>query len=272
MVRADLHTHLRNGSVPGRNDFNLVIDTASRRLDAGNGAVFALANVLDNRYESFISLPGYNRDYIGDAGNAVYVPKKNVLVIKAQEIPTKEGHLLVLGLAKDFSIKENMTLEQTIAAAQENCGVIIAPHPFYASGIGHYLETRPHLLDGIDAIEVHNGEASLGIPFMKSFPRKANKRARGFYEIKKFIFPNLGAISASDGHSIYELGTSWVDIVKPSFMPGRFYSSLKSSVRRTRDSIMRHNGRSIFGVLCHAVALAVSTAKSKLLKENQITS
>ena len=55
-------------------------------------------------------------------------------------------------------------MEETLKKAKDNNGIIIIDHPFYMEGTGNYLEKNSKLLENIDAIEIHNGEASFGLP------------------------------------------------------------------------------------------------------------
>lgn len=101
-IKADLHNHLRTSSIFENSDFNNSIDTASKKL--GGGACFGLINMHDRRYEKFADLKGYEREWIGDNKNGIYIPEKDVLVVRGQEVTTKQGHLLV-GLGYDVHLK-----------------------------------------------------------------------------------------------------------------------------------------------------------------------
>jgi len=46
-VKADLHNHLRTSSCWKEGDFNMALDIANRRLDAGG--IFGLINLSDRR-------------------------------------------------------------------------------------------------------------------------------------------------------------------------------------------------------------------------------
>jgi hypothetical protein len=214
MVNADLHNHLRTSS-DMRGIVNLTIDIAQKRL--GFGGIIGLINFGDERYESFSEQHGYLRNNLR---NALFFPEKDILVIKGEEIATKQGHLLVLGIESGKHLKQKRTLEDTISEAKDNNGIIIADHPYYYKGIGEYLELHQEVLNDINAIEIHNGEASFS--FFGLIPRNANQRAQNFYDGVSHYYPKLGALSTSDGHSLYELGRSWTKME----MPDR-YSSIK---------------------------------------------
>ena len=247
-VKADLHNHLRTSGSCNDNYFNRTIDAAAERL--GSGAIIGLTNFSENRYEEFAGLKGYERISVGENGNGIYIPEKDVLVVKAQEVSTKQGHILVIGLGKDVRLKKNRDLADTIKEATCKEGVIVAAHPFHLYGTGKYLEKNPQLLKSIDAIEVHNGEAGLDLFFSG-----ANRKAQEFYEKMKKDYPNLGALAASDGHSIYELGSSWTEIDAPEMNKENFSNSLWYSIRRTDANTPKQKKDSIIGAIDHSADL-----------------
>jgi hypothetical protein len=240
--KASLHEHLRTSSDLKPEDFNRAIDVANR---LGEYGIFAMTNFDDIRYEHFTSLRGYNRNYIGENQNAIYVPDKKVLVIKAQEVPTKQGHLLALGLGHSQHLKSGRTIEDTIKESMDLGALRIADHPFFAKGIGPYLQSHPELIGFFDAIETHNGEAVYG-----------NKKAREFYKEEKPDHPHLGALSSMDGHSFHELGKSWTEIDFPNIEnPHMFIPSLREAIRSTKLSTPRKDHTSYLGALQHAFLL-----------------
>ena len=259
-IKADLHNHLRTSSILENSDFNNSIDVASRKL--GSGACFGLINMHDRRYEKFADLKGYEREWIGDNKNGIYIPEKDVLVVRGQEITTKQGHLLVLGLGYEIHLKNGISLEETLKKAKDNNGIIITDHPFYTEGTGNYLEKNQKFLEDIDAIEVHNGESAFGLP-LSPFPIGANKKAQDFYSRIKKDYPHLGAISSSDGHSIDEVGSSWTEIDKPEYNKNFIYS-LKDSVRNTNLANCKKMENSVFGAIKHLKELANIIASEKL--------
>ena len=129
-VKADLHNHIRTRSPLKEEFFNKTINKARRRL--GPGGVWALINFSDSRYETFAGLRGYNRINLR---SGIYVPEKDILVVKGQEVPTKQGHLLVLGLEKDKHLKDGRILEDTIKEAKDHNGILIVDHPFYFESV-----------------------------------------------------------------------------------------------------------------------------------------
>jgi hypothetical protein len=257
MVKADLHNHLRTSSRCLEADFNRAVDKASKRL--GNNGILGVINFTDKRYEHFVDLNGYEREDVGENKNGVYVPQKKILVVKGQEVPTKQGHLLVLGLGYDRHIKENKSLENTLKEVRDKRAIAVADHPFYLSGIGHYLKRNPKIIEEIDAIEIHNGEASFGFSF-GPLPNNANELAQEFYREIKSEFPCLGALSSSDGHSIYEIGKNWTEIDMPDIAnKGNFTNSLRNSIRNTDLKTEKKTRPLILGAIDHALDLILIT-------------
>lgn len=254
MVKADLHNHLRTSGRYYEGDFNRVVEHASRKL--GAGAVLGVINFLDWRYEHLINSKGYERQNLGENKNGIYVPEKDIYLIRGQEIPTKEGHLLVLGTGEGSYLKKERKIEDTIKEAKDQNAIIVVEHPFYLAGLGSYLEKNLELLEQVDAIEIYNSTAAFGLPF-SPFPFRANKKAQEFYAKIKQDFPHLGAISSSDGHSFYEVGSSWTEIKKPSNKD--FVSALRDSIRETNLNTPRKTKSSVFGSLDHLVDLVLIT-------------
>ncbi len=189
-------------------DFNSVIDRSYRRL--GDGGILGITNFHDERYEQFVQRPGYERQNLG---NAVYIPEKDMLIVKGQTIPTKEGPLCAIGIASHKHIPEHASLEETIKIIQEQNGIIIVPGPYRPYGLGAFLENHPRYLKSCDAIEVFNGQGTLWIP--GPLPRHANERALTLYKRMKQVYPNLGAITASNGSSLRELGRNNTSMKMP---------------------------------------------------------
>ena len=246
-IKADLHNHLSKGSY--NNDFNKVIDISSKRL--GHAGILGICNDEDNRYESFVDLAGYERE---DFKGFIYIPSKNLFVIKAQEVFAKQGHILVLGLEKYKHIKSK-DLEDVLKEAKDinENNIIIPVHLFFFQGCGNYLIHNPNLIKDFDAIEVNSGEAIYG-----------NKKAKQFYEIIKED-SEIGAVSFSDGHSLYEIGLNYTILDMPSeFEFNKFISSLKNSIRQHKDYSEDKQNFSLKGFLEHSVKMVGTIGFSKL--------
>ena len=247
-VKADLQNHLRTSSNLKQEDFNKAIDLARQRL--GENGIFALVNFSDRRYEHFIGFRGYERVYARENRNAVYVPEKQVLIVKGQEVPTQQGHLLILGLGFDVHMKEHKSLECTLEEAKDKNASTIADHPYSYNGIGPYLEDHIGLYPDLNAVEIHNGETL----------RKANQEARNMHRGLKFLYSDMkiGALSSSDGHSFHELGTNWTEIEMPDMQHSQFLSSLKDSIINTNLETPRQEQISYRGIAEHIFILGLA--------------
>ncbi|MBS3088902.1 hypothetical protein J4402_03950 [Candidatus Pacearchaeota archaeon] len=265
-IRADLHNHLRTSS---RMDglFNPAIDRAAERL--GSGGIFGLVNFSDHRYEDFAGQRGYERE---NFGNAVYVPEKDILVVKGQEVPTAKGHLLVLGLEEDNHLKEGRPVLDSIKEAKDANGIIVADHPFGKEGLGHFFvdEYNSHrdyfgLLNGW---EVFNGEAALWFPGLT--PKNANNAAHDIYESYRLEVKGIAAVTSSDGHSLRELGTSYMPLETSDDYDNIKSSNEISSVLRNCLGSTKFSGffgrknDSKLGALAHLADLAVLSGLSKI--------
>lgn len=245
-VKADLHNHLRTSSRIEKGDFNKVADIASSRL--GSGGVLGIVNFSDRRYENLIDLPGYERVYLGEDRNGVYIPEKDVFFVKGQEIPTREGHLLSIGGEYRTHLSEGKDLCDTLYYSNVSGNVSIADHPLSRLGIGDSLKPDSKLgktlIKRLDAIEIHNGETS--------FSFNSLERAFSLYKLLTSVNPYLGAISSSDGHSFYEIGTNWTEIERPEIWSDfRFNRSLKEAISSTHENTNRKINHSLIGVLDH---------------------
>ncbi len=244
-MKADLHNHL--GTKEYNGNFNKVIDVSKEKLNAGG--VLGVVNFSDLRYETFVGLEGYKREHLG---NVIYVPKKEIYVIKGQEIATKQGHLLVIGLRWGRNLKDRRSLEDTIKEAKDDNGIIISCHPF-ANGIGKHIEKNPCILELIDGIEVHNGESFFG-----------DKKAQDFYSRIKNDF-DIGGVSFSDGHSLYEIGSSYTWLEQLDFKNSEaLSSSLRKAIREHKDFSKDKKHNSIAGMIEHAARLASIIGLQKL--------
>ncbi|MFH1711073.1 MAG: hypothetical protein ABH840_02060 [Nanoarchaeota archaeon] len=268
-IKADLHNHLKTGSYMPEGIFNKTIDVAQERL--GDGGIVGLVNFEDRRYEDFSDLWGYDRH---DFGNCIYIPEKEIIVVKGQEVPTEQGHLLVLGLMRDVRLKAGRTLEDTIKEARDNNGILIADHPFYLQGIGHYLKKNHELVYELDGIEVHNGEAALGI--FGFTPINANQKAEDFVSKLGLDIVLAGArepetkrpgiISSSDGHSLYELGRNYtvlrVEDESMLAISEEFNKNLRGAIKDSRHKYVSINSK--IGALKHMFDLGLIIAASKI--------
>jgi hypothetical protein len=109
-----------------------------------------------------------------------------LLVIPGEEVSTRSGHLIVLGITRD--IKPGMSVEETIREAKKFGGIIVVPHPYNRPRHGISIPA------GADAAEVYNSRFIFGI-----HNRVAKRKAR---ELK------LPEVAGSDAHEASMVGSA----------------------------------------------------------------
>ncbi|HUL61663.1 MAG TPA: PHP domain-containing protein [Methanocella sp.] len=116
-----------------------------------------------------------------------------LLVIPGQEISTKAGHLIVLGLTQE--LPPGQPVRDTIAAAHRLGGTVVVPHPDQRTR--HGMRIPP----GADAVEVYNSRYILGV-HNRMTTRKAGKR-------------KLSAVAGSDAHVASMVGQAITEVDAP---------------------------------------------------------
>jgi len=234
MWKTDLHNHLGSkGANPG---FNATIDLVHSKL--GDYSMFGIANSDDYRFERFVEqdIRGYERGYFGD-NRAVYVPSKNLLVIKCQEMFTKEGHILAIGMPYSKNVKSK-DAKDAIKEAKDLGAVLSVVHPFYHQGIGKFLQENIDILPEFSTFEAYNGSAEFSFPPI--LPTKANFKAASFYSDNLELFKNyfdahIGISSATDGHSVRVIGKCYTELD----LPNDFYHNTNSNLISQLDFSLR---------------------------------
>lgn len=109
-----------------------------------------------------------------------------LLVIPGEEVTTRSGHLIVLGITRD--IPGGMSVGDTIKEARKQGGIVVVPHPY----------NRPRhgmpIIKGADAAEVYNSRYVLGM-----HNRKATQKARAL---------GLPEVAGSDAHQASLVGSA----------------------------------------------------------------
>ena len=107
-----------------------------------------------------------------DISHAVWLKKQlnDFIIIIGQEIWTKEGHLIGLGINK--KIADFKSAEETISEIHEQGGIAIAPHPYLFLGVGKKVMSL-----SLDAIESYNG--LIGASLIYNFLAMISARKKG---------------------------------------------------------------------------------------------
>ncbi len=112
----------------------------------------------------------------------------SLIVLPGQEISTREGHLVVLGIPEN--IPPELSYRETIEIARKRGGLVIAPHPFKKGGIGYGAREA-------DAIETFNSRCIFG----------ENEQAK-----KLSIALGKPETAGSDSHILTTIGIAYTEI------------------------------------------------------------
>ncbi|MEK6913961.1 MAG: hypothetical protein AABW47_04815 [Nanoarchaeota archaeon] len=254
MIKVDIHNHLgSNGDNPG---FDATIDAVHKRL--GDNSAFGIANSDDSRYERFIEQSGgkYNREVIQN-GRAIYVPEKKVLVVKCQEMFTKDGHILAIATPYGRNVKTK-NAKDAIKEAKDLGAILDAVHPYYLSGIGDFLERNPELWELFSTWEAYNGSAEFSFPGV--LPKDSNEKSMMFY-LKNLMHSKeliMGASSSTDGHTVGVIGKCYTEIqAEENFMQGNFLENLDSAFKYTNSLSQLHTEPNRRDAAVHAVKMGL---------------
>jgi predicted metal-dependent phosphoesterase TrpH len=168
MLRFDLHVH-SNYSKDGMSSVEQILKAARARgldgvaitdHDTTAGGLYAL-EVVDK------VAPG-------------------LLIIPGEEVTTRSGHLIVLGITQD--IPRDMSVEDTIKEARRQGGIVVVPHPYNRPRHGMPIPKEA------DAAEVYNSRYILGM-HNRMATRHARKR-------------RLPEVAGSDAHQASLVGNA----------------------------------------------------------------
>lgn len=285
LAKVDLHNHLRTSSYITKRDANATIRKAQQAL--GKNGVLGITTFNpstteeDPRWKRFVTCSNELSYESISTGNGLYFPKEELLVVRNQEIPVKEGfHVLLVGLPERVSVTNGTSLEEISRIARGEGALVVMDHPTYKSGFytemvkktNHengdlsmkgFVGARQNEINKFDLIETHNAEAALDIPGV----RDANRKACDLYEaIKKQGLSPKECVS-SDGHSIEEIGRAYSIINMPHDYAS-FENNAKgvtNALRQGYESATSHErGSARIGALNHIadlVTLAIMNRK-----------
>ena len=134
--------------------------------------------------------------------------KYGVLIIPGEEIGSKDGHILALGIKK--VIRPGLSASETVDLIHKQGGVAISVHPFDIKHDGLREKART-----CDAVEIFNGN---------NIDRISNIRARKFAQKNKMIM-----VAGSDAHTMAMLGMGVIN-TKATDVDGIIKSIRKGSI------------------------------------------
>jgi hypothetical protein len=224
-VRASLHEHLSTPSDMSRLDIPKVIKLASKRL--GEYGILGITNFADERAEQLRDLVS-KRYETRDTGNALYLPQQKLWIVKSQEVPChtpynsgkeEDAHPLIIGGLWNEHLENERPLEETLRTAKKKGLITVIDHPFHIWGAGpvlkSHLDYAREVLPNVDALETYNASSSIVLPIVAWFPF-ANSKSRRYFEEVSPWFKNLGCLTNTDGHSVFEVANSYTNLGMPN--------------------------------------------------------
>lgn len=211
---ADLHCHpccFRRGMLDNRPD------TVEGLFEAGVKAGVDILAITDFGQQACFSYFVAMRRYLDDSYEtglltiegrpiAFKVKKEDdeVLFLRTQEVPTQDGHVLILGGHR--SLDDGESAEDTLTKAKYSLGAITGiDHPYIPRTRGGLGEKKlVELMEKglVDFIEEHNAQIRNPFVFTDPFDLDvANNRARGFCELY-----GIKGICVSDAHLVQDIG------------------------------------------------------------------
>ncbi|MBI2672830.1 PHP domain-containing protein, partial [Candidatus Woesearchaeota archaeon] len=202
--------------------------------------MLVFTNFADSRYEDLkkTALKLSEGYHFSDYGKVFYVSydEKIFAVIKGQEVPTKQGHILTVGGSSEINNYKDM--KETIDEAKDKGAIVIADHPYTTLHGGMGEKNLEKYLDQWDAIEVFNAQNINLVPFLLN-QKQSNEKARAF--ARKH---NLPSIATSDSHRLNEIAVSYITF-KERFgvmEPDKLIASLRGIIRNKQfEAIERYN-------------------------------
>lgn len=244
-VRADLHNHIgTKQEISDKYGVEKILDQSHQTL--GDGGIICIVNFLgQDRTPDHFHFDNFHNAANGNfgeiiLGNAIYFSERDLLVVKGEEVVVfenaYESHLLFLGTEYGTNMTPGSTFELAVEEGRRKNAIIGLDHSFARTGllypVMHDDKRIEEIVGSVDFMEVHNGEMCL--PF---FGMGSNQMAQNFYDYHKGRYPDLGAVISSDGHSLEEIGSSYIELVMP-----KKYSCLTDS-----EEVLRYLGSTILG-------------------------
>lgn len=168
MLRFDLHVHT-NYSKDGMSSVEKVLRAAAAR---------GLDGIAITDHDTTAGAR-----YALDVVNRV---APGLLVIPGEEVTTRSGHLIVLGITRD--IPGGLSVGATIKEARKLGGIVVVPHPYNRPRHGMPIP------EGADAAEVYNSRYILGM-----HNRMATRHAREL---------GVPEVAGSDAHQASLVGNA----------------------------------------------------------------
>ncbi len=216
-VRIDLHVHSRHSP-----DSRLTLDEIAGRLPYVGLRGFAITD--HNSVAAHRELPALRERFPG------------VLVVPGIEVTTREGHLLVYGVAE--APRPRRSVAETLDWVRQRGGIGVLAHPFrFPHGAGRAIART----SAVTAIETLNGHSSV----------IANAKAELIAAER-----HLGATGGSDGHEIADVGRAFTEFAPDIDSVEALLDELRRGQTSGAGASLRWPGRLRWAVRAGALRVA----------------
>lgn len=248
LFKLDLHSHEPNFihlSFSKNTDKKNISDFLKKAFNIRGDAVIGIANSNDNgRYERFVnginSLKEYNANLTNkDTFVSLTKGKKTIHFVKADEIGTNKGHILIIGHNGKIG---KLKLKPLLELAYNEGDIIIANHPLHNFGISHFLVKKyfehNHPIS-FTKRELKKDEKYLDAVELNSYFPEDWKKIKKFSRKEK-----IPLVADSDAHFLREFFSSYFELENLDFSNSiNFKKSLKSALK---THIRLHLGKNGF--------------------------
>ena len=241
IFKLDLHSHtsdffhyLINNPEDEKAAVKEMLDELFKKSKKEIPLVLGIANVNnDGRYEKLIGIiKNLSDKYEIDSENedcfiSIKKNNKKIYIVKADEIETSKGHVVIIGFKGKLNSKK---LPEVLKRAKKQKAIIIAAHPLHEFFVPHFVIEK---VFQDDAVSLDKKTLRKYLKYFDSleinsyFPEDKRK-------IKEFATSTkIPVIADSDAHYINEFFDSYFEVKNLDFRSiGRFKRTLKKALKK----------------------------------------
>ncbi len=252
-IIVDLHNYGQTSNQINEG-FERIVDRAKHKLKRAGSAV-GIIDVHEKRFEKYRKNTEVEYE---DFQHSLYFNKDHILIVRGLRTFTKDDStsLLAFGIPQNRYLPRRNSLGEMVQEAHEKYNAVIIA--LQGKSSLDYFAQNTEFLKLVDAVEVFNGSYSI--------KKGSNEEAQRFFERYSKEF-NLGSVVTSGGHSVSEIGSSWMRIYLPDFRsPEVLRESLRNGIKEVREPHQEHRNSSHLVkamAIRHGLALKLWSKKTK---------
>ena len=263
--KLDLHRHMSDLfhfilSKQGKKEY--LIKLLNKLFRKGDDLVIGLADFNnDGRFSKFEkTIRELPKDYLINKKGPIISIKKNkkmIYFIRANEISTEKGHILIIGNNEKIKTRK---LENILIKAKENKWIVIADHPLHEFTFPYFLISRinEHSAISLKKETIYNNKKNIDVLELNSYFPEDRKEIKKLG--KKYKIP---VISESDAHFMNEFFNSYfeldnLDLTNITKFKKTFRKALKKHIK------LHPRKKGIFVIYKHGVYVVMEIFGKKL--------